>query len=112
MFLQVLQKRVGLLEAELRRKEKDLELLQEVSPGSSREAQVLRRKMRHSEEELATSRLKCKQLEEVYTSPLPYKLYRVLCLSKRYIRPLFHTNSIGYCVLVRGIYVPSSIQTL
>ena len=77
----MLQKRVGLLEAELRRKEKELELLQEVAPGSSREAQVLRRKMRQSEEELATSRLKSKQLEEV--------------------RPLFHTNSIGYCVSVR-----------
>ena len=62
---QVLQKRVGLLEAALREKERELELIQEVAPGSSREAQVLRKRVRQTDEELTASREKSRQLEEV-----------------------------------------------
>ena len=66
--VQVLQKRVGLLEAALREKERELELQQQVAPGSSREAQLLRRQIVHNEEDLAKTKLRNEQLEQVQLS--------------------------------------------
>ena len=66
--VQVLQKRVGLLEAALREKERELELQQQVAPGSSREAQLLRHQIVHNEEDLAKTKLRNEQLEQVQLS--------------------------------------------
>ena len=56
---------MGLLEATLREKEREMQLLQQVAPGSSREAQLLRRQILQNEEHLTQKELRCKQLEEV-----------------------------------------------
>ena len=68
-MFQVLQRRVGLLEAALREKERELELQQQVFPGSSREAQQLRRQIIQNEENLAEKEERCKQLEQVNLTP-------------------------------------------
>jgi hypothetical protein len=61
---EVLRKRVGLLEAALREKEREMELQQQIAPGSTRETQLLRRQIVQNEENLAKKELTCKQLEE------------------------------------------------
>ena len=63
--LQALRKKVGLLETALQDKERELESLQQVAPGSLREAQLLRRQIMQHEENLAQKELRCMQLEEV-----------------------------------------------
>ena len=54
-----------LLEAALREKEREIELLQQVSPGSSRETQLLRRQIVENESQISQKELHCRQLEEV-----------------------------------------------
>ena len=63
--LQVLRKRVVLLESALREKEREAELLQLVPPGTARETQLLRRQILHNEDQLTQKELCCRQLEEV-----------------------------------------------
>ena len=65
IHVQVLRKKVAVLESTLREKERETELLLQVAPGSSRETQLLRRQIVKSEEHLSQKELRCRQLEEV-----------------------------------------------